>query len=412
MEARRRGGYASIAEIPRDKDGFPVVGLVVRHFRNKKGWTQVQLAHKLGVKELMVRMMETKNQGLDSMERRRLLCRLLGIPPILLGLGSLEQLERILQPDNTAAKAAPTILHESSTPTIGTYTNLLVAYNQTNITQSGAPLINDVETIVPALYQQIRNTASRQAKRELLYVAWEFHRLGAKVHADYKRNMVATMHHLDKALIIALELSDANLLAITHEHIANIRLLEGPHVARVDIDAALQHVKQASPVVQSEVYALASRIYHTSMIDAGDSAKSKYFLERSLEALPTSNFDDIRHIPMGLTVVRCQLSQIDSFVASKQASNALDIIEDIESITPSGYERREAHLSIDRASCFLLLDQPQYALDLLTHAATLSKQLQDKDKMRQIRNMYQQLKAGPYKNNRAVMDFEERLLNL
>jgi hypothetical protein len=360
----------------------------------------------------MVRMMETKNQELDSMERRRLLCQLLGIPPILLGLGSIEQLERILQPNNVSTKAAPTILQQGSTPTIGTYNNLLVEYNQTNITQSGAPLISDVETIVPTLYQQIRNTTNKKEKRELLYVTWEFHRLAAKVHADYKRNLTATLRHLDKALVIALELNDANLIATTYQHIAYIRLLEGPHIARVDIDASLQHVKHASPIVQSDVYAVAARIYHTSMIDTGDSVTSKYFLGKSREALPATLSQDERHIPMGLTVVRCQLSQIDSLIAFRQASNALDIIEDIESVTPSGYQRREAHLSIDRASCFLLLDHPQHALDLLAHASQLSKQLADKDKMRQIRNIYQQLKAGPYKNNRAVLDFEEQLLKL
>jgi hypothetical protein len=34
MEARRRGVYASVADIPRDEDSFPVTGLVVRHYRN------------------------------------------------------------------------------------------------------------------------------------------------------------------------------------------------------------------------------------------------------------------------------------------------------------------------------------------------------------------------------------------
>jgi transcriptional regulator with XRE-family HTH domain len=412
MEVRKRGVYASVADIPRDEDGFPVAGLVVRHYRNKKGWTQEQLARKLGTKDLMVRMMETKNQGLDSIERRRLLCKILGIPPIVLGLGSLEQLERVLQLESTPLKTTPTVLQQSSTPTIDTYNKLLVEYNNTNIVQSGASLIDAVEMSIPTLYSQIRDTSYKKEKHELLYLAWEFHNIAHKLEADYKRNISLSIRHLGHMLTIAHELHNPNLLAITHQRLAYLRLLEGPQQARVEIDAALAHLKNATPVVQSDVYGLAARIYLLSKVDGGDISTSKYFFDRSKKTQPKNIGPTDSPTPMGLTVVRCQLTQIDTLIAGKHANDALDIIEQIESNTPSGYQRREAHLSIDRAQCFLLLDYPEYAIQLLEHGYTISKDIGDRDKIRQIRNIYRQLKAGPYKNNRAVLDFEERLLKL
>src|SRR5262245_41462839 len=99
---------AGLQDWPLDQDGFPLPGVVIRHFRERmkyydpgekkeKTWTQVDLARRLKVSEVTVRLMETQNQGLDSMKRRRLLASILNIPPVLLGLGSLQELNGYLQ---------------------------------------------------------------------------------------------------------------------------------------------------------------------------------------------------------------------------------------------------------------------------------------------------------------------------
>lgn len=41
-------------------------------------------------------LMETKHKGLDSIERRRTLSTILKIPPVLLGLGSLDQIVEVM----------------------------------------------------------------------------------------------------------------------------------------------------------------------------------------------------------------------------------------------------------------------------------------------------------------------------
>ena len=47
------------------------------HENKEKGWTQTDLAKRLGVSEVTVRLMENQNVGLDSITRRRLVASIL-----------------------------------------------------------------------------------------------------------------------------------------------------------------------------------------------------------------------------------------------------------------------------------------------------------------------------------------------
>src|SRR5581483_6454548 len=87
-------------------DGYPLPGKVVKYYREQmtyvdregreKHWTQADLARVLGLQETMVNLMEKHDKGLDSIERRRTLSTILRIPPVLLGLGSLDQIVEIV----------------------------------------------------------------------------------------------------------------------------------------------------------------------------------------------------------------------------------------------------------------------------------------------------------------------------
>ena len=78
---------AGLPQFQLDTDGFPVPGPVVRYYREQmrytdkdgqiRRWTQADLATRLQISELMVRLMETKNKGLDSIERRKTLATIL-----------------------------------------------------------------------------------------------------------------------------------------------------------------------------------------------------------------------------------------------------------------------------------------------------------------------------------------------
>jgi transcriptional regulator with XRE-family HTH domain len=78
------------------KDGFPRPGQVTKYFRERKKrtdatWTQKRLARELGITEKAVRDSENRDVGFDSIALRRKVARWFDIPPLLLGLSSLEE---------------------------------------------------------------------------------------------------------------------------------------------------------------------------------------------------------------------------------------------------------------------------------------------------------------------------------
>jgi DNA-binding XRE family transcriptional regulator len=88
-----RFGLPSSVEI--GKDGFPLPGKIIRCYREHKKytdvtWTQKHLARKLGLTERAVCYLESHDVGLDSISLRRRLAIVFTIPPLLLGLASLE----------------------------------------------------------------------------------------------------------------------------------------------------------------------------------------------------------------------------------------------------------------------------------------------------------------------------------
>ncbi len=70
-------------------------GRVVKYYREQmiytdregkvRHWTQAELAQRLDLSEVQVCNMENHNQGLDSIERRRILITILRIPPCCWG---------------------------------------------------------------------------------------------------------------------------------------------------------------------------------------------------------------------------------------------------------------------------------------------------------------------------------------
>ncbi len=72
---------------PENEQGlYPHPGQVVAHYRRERGWSQADLARRLGIQARMIHYLEKKQFGLDSISRRRRLVELLSIPPALLGL--------------------------------------------------------------------------------------------------------------------------------------------------------------------------------------------------------------------------------------------------------------------------------------------------------------------------------------
>src|SRR5712691_11701042 len=83
--------YGPFDPDPNDEN-FPHAGQVIRHYRLMKKWTPAQLGEALDKSARWVQTMEKDNEVPELISRRRALANMLNIPPILLGLASIEHI--------------------------------------------------------------------------------------------------------------------------------------------------------------------------------------------------------------------------------------------------------------------------------------------------------------------------------
>ena len=93
------------------KDGFfPRPGQVVKYYRERKmddkgkAWTQKNLAKTLGLTDNGVRDIENRDVGMDDFDRRQLLSKLFGIPPLSLGIITPGEIDVFLEKQRKANK--------------------------------------------------------------------------------------------------------------------------------------------------------------------------------------------------------------------------------------------------------------------------------------------------------------------
>jgi hypothetical protein len=203
------------------EDGWPNAGQVMRYFREKQGLTAKAFGKLYGkeirengkpIGERWVLMMELENQVPTDITRRRFIAKLLGIPPVLFGLASLDS--SIMQPQKTL-NATPAVVQSSAahkvSTNIGTYQkniHLALQHHQ----------MSHAQTLLPEIAIDLRDLESleRQAGGDLLthvrelLVANNF--LASRIERDsgqYARAYISA----NNAVRTAQSLGDDELLA-------------------------------------------------------------------------------------------------------------------------------------------------------------------------------------------------------
>jgi len=101
-------GYPPFEE---GKGGFPRTGQVIKHYREKKVddaghlWTQKKLAAVLDLTDKTIGEMENRDAFIDF-DRRQRLCQLFDIPPCLLGIRTLAEIDLLVEQESTKKEAS------------------------------------------------------------------------------------------------------------------------------------------------------------------------------------------------------------------------------------------------------------------------------------------------------------------
>ncbi len=417
---------AGLPEFPLDEHGFPQPGAVIRYFREQmkyidpedqkeKCWRQIDLAERLGVSEITVRLMETKNSAL-GFERRRALAEILKIPPILLGIGSLADLEAFLkqyQATPGMTVSAPATLKEThiAKETMKLYQDAFSIYNEKHATSTAHNALFEMEIWMERIANDMAR-ANMQQQKDLQQVLWDFHILSAKVYADSLCDWDNTFVHINASIELANLLNSDDLHAVSLYRSSQIRFEQRNfQLAKVDLDAAMRYVKKGPPYLKRAIVASAglahalvdkdqaSRIYAESLIEQA----GNYFTGEEFPDTYSIRFNKRKYLT----------TKADTLITLGRPGKALEVLDDAEDETNPLETRRLAYIDILRAEANIKLKRPQYdtATQLLISAFGSSRSIKSEYNIGYIHRLYTELAKSSYGNSMQMADLGTMLRN-
>lgn len=247
---------------PMGEDGYPHAGSVVRDYRKKmrkRGlngervpWKQEDLGDAFvpSLSTESVNKMERHGVGLDSMNRRRALVALLGIPPALLGLDAAKH-EGVVSQIPGATLLLPGKLTD----------DVLLMFEQRQeelineyFTNHGQSTVGEMNWWIPYLQDEVLPLArDDQQHMRVRKIERQYHRLIGSI-AREQRNFGEAHLQASTSVAIAEEMRDIEYLIVALFMRARTYREQGPlfySMAQADTDRALALIKQAAEKKQA-----------------------------------------------------------------------------------------------------------------------------------------------------------------
>lgn len=399
-----------------NEQGFPFPGEVIRYYRERmtytdstgkqRHWTQADLAKRLNVSEITVRLMETQNKYLTLIERRQTIAALLKIPPALLGLASLDDFQRILQQHHAEDTSITSAKNAVSASEIQFYRDALPAFK--NAYEQGVLLPQTMESWITCMNNTIKQIHAKP-KNDTLAILAHYHIITANIYSSDLQNWVKSIEHLDMAKHIANTLNYHELLAVAHHYAGEMYLNQGNNLlARAELDFALSLSKSASPQVKGSILTYVALSHALTGTDEADRLYVRKLLDES-EKYATRNIDS--NMLMKFDNTQRLANSADTLIALKRYEAALDRIYDAEEFS-STRKRWIEYLKILRAECYIKQRKAEYeqAIELLTQILENNKNIQYY--VDYVARLHKLIVASSYGNAPDVADLEMMLRKL
>jgi transcriptional regulator with XRE-family HTH domain len=390
-------------------DGFPVPGKVIKYYREHmvyqdrngrtRHWTQADLARQLGISVLMVCLMESKNQGLDSIERRRALVSILKIPPAFLGLGSLDQIVAL-----SAGQPVSYPKHVTKHNSIQSYKDAYNTYKQIYRDGLSYKIVNEMEQLA----YELADIAKSNPNKESLNLLWQYEILCAKVLSMDLAAWGKAFNHVDNAKDIAVYLDNADLQAASLCYAAIFRFRQGRvRLARMDIDGATNYVRKIAPQTRGIVYSKSACIYAEIATSVSDEVISQNMLDRAEQYINIK--DDMAPISFGQEDFYMDKAYVLNTL-SKQ-SRSLECLDDAERYVRTTGKRHTIYLDIKRAQCYIDAKKPDYeqAAYLLRDVINATKDMPIARHIKHVQKIQQKLALSSFGNSPEVIELEVAL---
>ena len=346
--------------------------------------------------------MENKNQGLDSIERRRALTTILKIPPFLLGLGSLDLIVEITTgQDRNPFQQSRTQRSAIGRDTLRLYQDTLGIYKKLYAEGLSHASVQDIEKWVKRIEIDTKS-ADTANKKELLRALWNYEILCAKIYGNDLCNWNRVFEHIDNAREIATTLDDRDLQATSLCHSGIFRLRQGrPGLAKMDIEGALIYAKGALPQTRGIIHSKQACVYADDTSLAGLTLVQSAFeqAEKYIDAKC-----EIKNISFGKDDYL--LDRVYTLMAFDRPAKAIELLDDAEKYIDPAKKRHLIFLDISRAKCYIESKKPIYeqAVSLLKGAIEDSKEIKVARNIDQIERLCTRLKKSIYGQSPDVID--------
>jgi transcriptional regulator with XRE-family HTH domain len=377
------------------EDGFPHVGQVIRHYRKRCGMSIEELAEQLGISVSRAYELEEIPTLPKSLTRRQALAGILGIPGLLLKLGS--------QQSGSPLIASLEHIHPH---TMQAYEDVLSLAWEAFYTSSAQRSARTVAYWQQHLASTIEH-AQGIARDELKALYCRFLQLGNVIARD-RRDHALALQQGNAAVALAFDLTNAELIAASLYRRAKIFVDQHAYdLAVKDAEAALPYAARSRDPLRCYVSVFLAEVY--SLLDPKDKQlqrKSLLLLDdvgRTVRAHGTLDGDgSFAKVDLpGLMMIRGDVFRRQGHIG--EAQDALLVVR--ESLPPE-FTRWRGNLLISEAQVCYADHDIGSACELALDALDIIEATRSSSNRAKIEQLYRDLSGS---NHPRVRDLGERL---
>lgn len=376
-------------------------------------WTQKGLAKALGISENAVRDIENRDAGMDF-ERRQFLCKLFDIPPILLGIITIEQIEEILRERGILSSSVipeePShVTISSSTATaprltidVAEYREKLISSWKTDYSHSAHGVIEDIIYRISVLDQELPYARGRNYRCLLQGLLCDYHQFIGHLLRDRQRYDDA-ITHLNKAFQLADTLDNTEQRALV--------LFSRGYILwnAKRIKEAITDFKNADQYRQQLPYYLNGPIILFSGLTQALSAKTEKEQKEALSLIDQGGNIARTHrkeeSPYFIDFNLNRYHGVKSLALIAVGQNR-DAINELKLRSNSANVHGQVYYDISLAQAYVNLGNYARAADIATYALEIAREIHSEINITRIANIHRQLQKSSYKNNPDVARLE------
>jgi tetratricopeptide (TPR) repeat protein len=388
-------GYPDAFDLGRD-GFFPRPGQVVKYYRerkmdnNGKAWTQKNLAKTLGLTCNGVRDIENRDVGMDF-DRRQFLSKLFGIPPLLLGIMTPDEIALLLEKQrkaNTTVVSTPGGTGRKHTIDIQAYQERLAGLWAAS--HNGQSVLSTALASLDELYR-----AQEQAPIQSLLS--DYHRVIADELCD-QCSYDAAIEQLNKAFHSA-ELGDERKALVFKNRGVTLWKANRTDEALYDFERAW-HLEKKLP------HSLRGTILLESARPRAEKAATKQEQTEVLHSIDVvgdiiranRQEEDPHHTILDLDCYHLYRSSVLITIGwNKEASDELDLIKGFPQ-----FRLRQVYYDILLAQAYTNRGMYEMATPLLEFALMTALEVNSEVNIARVTKVFQQLQQSPYKDSPDV----------